>query len=88
MAQVINFLIADKEYYQYYMGTVHDLVVTQSIIDEHAMQIGDTIVLNCFYSDTATINKGRHIAPIYRTVTYIGPGNIDGHENLVIIGMR
>lgn len=71
-----NFIINEKEYYNYYTGNCSFIILPDAKSSTMQINVGDTAVLHCQYQ-TGELNKGRHIAPIYRTIIYIGKGNVN-----------
>jgi hypothetical protein len=82
---VHEFIIKEKQYYFYYLGNCNALVLPHEIVAQRQINQSDTIALHCGPEDPK--NK-RHITPIYRSVVFIGPGNMDETNGLTIIGLR
>lgn len=66
----IDLYIREDEYYKIYTGHTRALMVPASVIDGQNVKEFFQAEIHCVYKD-GKIDKGRHLAPVWRTIMHI-----------------
>lgn len=78
----VEFDIREELFYDHYNNMIGYVLIPISEFHFKTPKQFDTAILNCVYTD-GRINGGRHLSPIYRTITYI-----QFNTDFVIISIR
>lgn len=62
--------IPEDEYYEFYQNHIQSVIMPKALLFANGFKKCDHLIISCRYKN-GNIDKGRHLSPIYKTITFI-----------------